>query len=270
MRDDPQARLALLRELYQVPVAVDRGYLPYRRAASAFMGWQLRRGLLNGRRQPLVARGERDPAARHLRGLGHRVRPRRCTSKSWRRSDPRLHPRSDGADVVPRPQLVDRVGLPGPRGPGPPGGPCRAVLHQPRARAGAVRARPGLRAPAGARPAGACEPAARRPAARHDRHLPVTGTRAARCYPLDDDLGRYVDAEHSLGHLLDVGIIVPRLAGLYDWSAAELGLPALRGLLDPSGPTPAYAWDPQEGEVWHPKPSRLARAARRLVRTSSA
>jgi len=41
------ARLDLLRQLYQVPVEVDRGYLAYRRAASAFMRWQLRRGLLN-------------------------------------------------------------------------------------------------------------------------------------------------------------------------------------------------------------------------------
>src|SRR6516162_302850 len=46
-RNDPTARLALLRRMYEVPRGVDRGYLPYRRAASAFMGWQLRRGLLN-------------------------------------------------------------------------------------------------------------------------------------------------------------------------------------------------------------------------------
>jgi hypothetical protein len=46
-RDDPTARLALLRRLYEVPRGVDRGYLPYRRAASEFMAWQLRRGLLN-------------------------------------------------------------------------------------------------------------------------------------------------------------------------------------------------------------------------------
>jgi AraC-like DNA-binding protein len=39
--------LELLYQLYEVPAAVDRGYLPFRRAASAFMGWQLRRGLLN-------------------------------------------------------------------------------------------------------------------------------------------------------------------------------------------------------------------------------
>ena len=47
VRDDPEGRLSLLRRLYQVPRRVDRGYLPYRRPASAFMRWQLRRGLLN-------------------------------------------------------------------------------------------------------------------------------------------------------------------------------------------------------------------------------
>jgi hypothetical protein len=47
VRDDPRARLALLSGLYTVPPAADRGYLPFRRAALAFMGWQLRRGLLN-------------------------------------------------------------------------------------------------------------------------------------------------------------------------------------------------------------------------------
>ena len=84
-------------------------------------------------------------------------------------------------------------------------------------------------------------------------------------YPLDDDLSSYVNAEHRLGHLLDVGIIVPRLGELYDWSASELGLLALNALLAHYGPTPAYAWDPQEADVWHPEPSRLARAARRAV-----
>src|SRR6185312_15790614 len=33
-------------------------------------------------------------------------------------------------------------------------------------------------------------------------------------YPLDDDLGAYVDAEHRVGRLLDVGVIVPRLEPL--------------------------------------------------------
>ena len=47
VRDDPAGRLALMRNQYRVPPDVDRGYLPYRQAASAFMRWQLRRGLLN-------------------------------------------------------------------------------------------------------------------------------------------------------------------------------------------------------------------------------
>jgi hypothetical protein len=84
-------------------------------------------------------------------------------------------------------------------------------------------------------------------------------------YPLDDDLDGYVEAEHSLGHLLDVGIIVPRLEQIFRWSARELGLSGLDTLLDRAGPTPAYAWDPSDAEVWHPAPSRLARAARRAV-----
>ena len=47
VRDDPGGRLALMRSQYRVPPDVDRGYLPYRQAGSAFMRRQLRRGLLN-------------------------------------------------------------------------------------------------------------------------------------------------------------------------------------------------------------------------------
>ena len=39
VRDDPDARLALMRSCYRVPLDVDRGYLPFREAASAFMRW---------------------------------------------------------------------------------------------------------------------------------------------------------------------------------------------------------------------------------------
>jgi hypothetical protein len=88
-------------------------------------------------------------------------------------------------------------------------------------------------------------------------------------YPLDDDLGAYVDAEHRVGRLLDVGVIVPRLEQLYDWSADELGLPGLSGLLARPGAVPAYAWDPRDVDVWHPHPSRLVRTARRAVPVST-
>ena len=47
VRDDPQGPLTLFRRLYEGPPGHDDTHLPYRRAASAFTGWQLRRGLLN-------------------------------------------------------------------------------------------------------------------------------------------------------------------------------------------------------------------------------
>jgi hypothetical protein len=47
VRDDPQGRLELLRSSYTPPPGEESLHLPYRRAALAFMGWQLRRGLLN-------------------------------------------------------------------------------------------------------------------------------------------------------------------------------------------------------------------------------
>jgi hypothetical protein len=46
VRDDPARRLALLGELYEGGPG-ERDRLPYRRAAIAFMSWQLRRDLLN-------------------------------------------------------------------------------------------------------------------------------------------------------------------------------------------------------------------------------
>jgi hypothetical protein len=84
-------------------------------------------------------------------------------------------------------------------------------------------------------------------------------------YPLGDDVETYIALEHGFGHLLDVGVIQPRWGRLYDWSSGELGRPALRDLL--IGSTPAYAWDNGDAEVWRFEPSRLARAARRIVPT---
>ncbi len=83
-------------------------------------------------------------------------------------------------------------------------------------------------------------------------------------YPLDGELEAYIAREHTVGRLLDVGVVSPRLPALYDWSADALGLPALRGLV--SGSTPTYAWDPRDREPWTPAPTRAVRAVRRLLR----
>ncbi len=58
-------------------------------------------------------------------------------------------------------------------------------------------------------------------------------------YPLGDDVENYVIIENRFGHVLDFGVITPRLEHLYRWSAAELGLPGLLGLIH--GEVPAYA-----------------------------
>jgi hypothetical protein len=83
-------------------------------------------------------------------------------------------------------------------------------------------------------------------------------------YPLGDDVETYVAAEHGFGHLLDIGVIQPRLGPLYSWSADELELPSLCDLLD--GGIPRYAWDVADDAFWRIRPSPLALAARRIVR----
>ena len=82
-------------------------------------------------------------------------------------------------------------------------------------------------------------------------------------YPLGDDIAPYAQLEHGLGHLLDIGVITPRVEGLYAWSAGELNAPGLRQLL--SGQTPCYAWPAIDQQPWNPAPSRLARLSRKLL-----
>jgi hypothetical protein len=274
VRDDPDGRLALLRRLYELPPEVDRGYLPYRRAASAFMGWQLRRGLLNPGSD--AAPGSpwwralnesllRDTCEARALAFGRAGEPRtagvaatldfirRPTARTWYRAHNLTIATAylTHEDLARREGRVERFFI-------------NLVLVRvmyAHALVAAPRLALGRLAPGG-RLIG-------------DPRLSMTGIFLSLSrvlpddYPLDDDVGRYVDAEHSFGHLLDVGIIVPRLVGLYAWSARELGLPGLATLLRREGPAPAYAWDPDDADVWDPRPSLLARAARRLVGPAS-
>jgi hypothetical protein len=82
-------------------------------------------------------------------------------------------------------------------------------------------------------------------------------------YPLRGELQRYLDDEHGLGRLLDIGVIQPRLRPLYAWSAAELSIPQLTTLLRAC--VPAYAWDIADSAPWNPPPRLLDRAARRIL-----
>jgi hypothetical protein len=82
-------------------------------------------------------------------------------------------------------------------------------------------------------------------------------------YPLDRDIDAYMAAEHSLGRMLDYGVIAPRLQALYDWSAHELEHRALRELCRDG--RPAYAWAHADREVWYPADLPLRVRALRLA-----
>jgi hypothetical protein len=266
--EHPDARLALMRELYEVPARVDRGHLPFRQAASAFMGWQLRRGLLNPADGPVPGspwwramndRLLRDGWEARALAFGHPGAPSspavaaslefigHPSAQRWYRahnisvvSAYLEHQHLASAESRVERFFINLV--------------LMRVLYA-HALVAAPRLALGWLAFAG-RPLG-------------DPRLGMTGIFLSLSrvlpdrYPLGDDLTPYLRAEHGIAHLLDVGVIQPRLELLYDWSACELAIPRLRQLLD--GQTPCYAWPAHDQQPWHPPPSRPARLARTLV-----
>jgi hypothetical protein len=273
VEDDPAGRLALLHDLYTGDRRTRGKHLPYRRAAHAFMSWQLTRGLLEPLDAPrpgspwwraVNARLLRDTAeARALsaaNGTGAADRPssasvaaglefiRRPSARRWYRA----HNHSIVSAYLAHLGLAEKEGRVE-----------RFFINLALIRvlyAHALVAAPRL----ALGPFAAVGPPLGDPRLGMtaiflslSRVLPAT-------YPIGDDVREFVDAEHSFGHLLDVGVIQPRVERLYAWSADELGIPQLLGLLDRG--VPVYAWDSAESDLWYPRPSRTARLARRIVR----
>jgi hypothetical protein len=270
VRDDPAARLALLCELYRGGPESEQVHLPYRRAAAAFMSWQLRRQVLNPPESSrpgspwwrvVNERLLRDGWEARALAAGYGGAPSsssvaasvefvvRPTARTWYRA----HNASvvsaylENEDLAHHEGRVERFFL-------------NVVLvrvlyaHAMVASPRLALGRLGSAAPV-----------------LGDPRVGMTGIFLSLSrilpdrYPLDDDdVDRYVMVENSFGHTLDFGVIQPRLAQLYEWSAAELGLPGLVRLLH--GRVPAYAWPPADGRPWDPPPSWSARMARRLVR----
>jgi hypothetical protein len=151
VRDRPEARLDLLRSSYAPPPGAAPRHLRYQRAALAFMGWQLRRGLLN---PPDHER----PGSPWWRAVNERLLRDTCEARS------RLlgHP---GPASTPSVEWSVRFARqPSPR--------SWYLAHNVTIRA---PPRPGL--------AGADRPTARRSAARHDRHVPLGVTSTPRRLP---------------------------------------------------------------------------------------
>src|SRR5262245_35423760 len=82
-------------------------------------------------------------------------------------------------------------------------------------------------------------------------------------YQLLREVHEYIAVENALGQMLDYGIIRPRLQRLYEWSAVELCEPRLLDLVRDG--SPVYAWPFEHRDVWElARPPRIVRALRRI------
>ena len=263
--EHPEARLALMSRLYESQPGEPALQLPYRRAALGFMRWQLGRGLLNSldHRRPgspwWRAVNERllretAEARGHALGLGgppssssathaieFAIRP---TAQAWYRAHNAIvvagyleHHELAASETRAERFFLNLILV--------------RVLY---AHALVVAPRLALSWLSAIGPA------------MGDPRLAFTGIFVSlsrvmpRTYPLAKSLEWYVDNEHGVGRLLDLGLVLPRLDALYAWSAAELKIPELTTQL--VGGVPAYAWDPADSLCWNPSPGRLVRATR--------
>lgn len=268
VRDDPRGRVDLLTSCYEPQPGARPLHLRYRRAALAFMGWQVRRGVLNAfdDERPGSAwwravneRLLRDTCEARLRLQGHpgpssspsversiqfALSP---TARSWYRAHNITIARAylEHAELAEQENRAERFFI-------------NLVLVR-LLYAHCLVAAPKL-ALSWMAPLAPWLGDPRR--AMTGMFLSLSRVLPDR-YPLDDDLGRYISDEHTIGRLLDLGVIVPRLADLYSWSAEELGIPAVAGLISSEAPT--YAWDADDREPWVQPPTLLVRAVKRAI-----
>jgi hypothetical protein len=269
VRDDPAARRELAARSYHGPVGEAPQHLPFRRAALAFMDWQIRRGVLaplghtpagSPWWRAVNERLLRDGCEAVARSGGLGGAPSSRTIELWMSfvAEPtaRTWYRAHNASIVSA-YLAHRDEAEGE---------SRAerfflnvvllrVLYA-HALVSAPRLALGPLAPLGP--------------VLGDPRLSMTGiflslsrVLPAR-YPLEDEVATYVAAEHNIGQVLDHGLIGPRLQRLYEWSAGELGEPALLDCIHDGSPT--YAWPFADRDVWSAGgPSRAARAIARML-----
>lgn len=253
VRDDPNARLALLERTYNGPHGSAPKHLPFKRAAKSFMRWQARRGVLNALESPT-------PGSRWWRTVNERLLRDGCesvalvggmnggpssqavslwlefidrpTGRNWYRAHNASIVRAylEHRNLAEEENAVERfflnvvlvrvlyahalVGAPG-MALGPLGVLGR-VLGDPRLGMAGVFL--SLR-----------------------RVLPDR-------YPLEGEVESYLAAEQLLGRMLDYAVIVPRLQSLYEWSAKELNEPRVVELVREG--KPIYSWSFEDRHVW--------------------
>jgi hypothetical protein len=273
VRDDPAGRLALMERCYRGPSGTAPRHLPYRRAASSFMRWQLRRGVL----EPPSADRPGSPWWRAVNerivrdgceavALSGRLRGRPSsrtvdhwmafvatpTARNWYRAHngsvvaAYLEHRTAAEAENAAERFFLNVVL------------CRvlyahALVAAPRMSLGWLRAlAPFL----------------------GDPRLGMVGIflQLSRVlpdeYPLLGSVGSYLDAELGFGRALDFGVILPRVQQLYGWSARELEAPGLADCVRDGALT--YAWAFADRDVWRAPDSALVRTVHRALPPAAA
>ncbi|WP_211231824.1 hypothetical protein [Amycolatopsis balhimycina] len=259
VRDDPAARLALATRFYDS----NRAIRPYRRAELAFMRWQIRRGVLN---PPEAApggspwwRAVNESLLRDALEAQYRLREEDLSTPSvevgrWmtflRNPAPRTWYRAHNSSIVAgylaHRDLADRE-LPVERF-------FMDVTLLRILYTDCLLSDPGLALGRFAA-AGPWLADPRNPAT--GAFLSLRTILPAR-YPLDDiEPADVLKAENYLGHLVDYGVILPRARSLYEHAAHDLDQPALLDLIHDGHP--AYAWPPQDKNVWVSHRSRRTR-----------
>jgi len=268
VRDDPAGRLALMQRCYYGPFGEAPRHLPYRRAATSFMRWQLQRGVLQ---PPFSDR----PGSPWWRAVNERILRDGCeavglsgdlpgpissrtvhhwlsfayypTSRAWYRA----HNGSVVAAYLEHRDLAEaenaaerffmNVVL------------CRvlythALVAAPRISLGWLRPLAPFLGDPRLGMAGIF--------LQLSRVLPHE-------YPLRDSVHAYLSSELRLGRLLDFGVILPRLQQIYEWSAHELGAPGLLECVQDGAPT--YAWSIEDRNVWNPSKSFILQTTQRAL-----
>jgi hypothetical protein len=261
VRDDPEGRVALMSQTYRGPRGRGRRHLPFRRAAVSFMGWQVARGVLRSPDgDPPGSRWWRavndrlllDGCEAMARSAGLGGKPSSPTIGLWMsfvgaptgRNWYRAHNASVVSAYLENRELAELESMPE-----------RFFLNVALLRvlyAHALNGAPRLalgRLAVLARLLG-------------DPRLGGVGLFLSLRrvfpdrYPLRGELDPYLNAESAFGRMLDYGVIAPRLQALYDWSADELGIPALRDLIRDG--SPAYAWRQADLDAWRQSPDSVA------------
>jgi hypothetical protein len=268
LRDEPAKRLELLERTYHGPTGHAPHHLPFRRAAMAFMRWELARNVL----APLDAapagspwwravndRLLRDGCEAVARSGGRGGAPSSPAIPLWMSfvADPRrqtwyrahnatiVDAYLENRDLAEQENAAERFFLnvvllrlly------------AHALVSAPRLALGSF---PGIGPMLG------------------DPRVAVTGIFLSLSrivpdrYPLERDVHEYISEENPLGRMLDYGIIQPRLQHLYEWSAEELCESRLRDLVRDG--SPVYAWPFENRNVWEPvRLTRTVRALRRI------